>query len=191
MTGVVKIALVAGAIALAALAFHSWYSGNQAEWEQRVARVQEQARMDSIAGAEHRARADSLQLVAEAAEQRAARRDTVIRLIREEIEALPPEPESCKLFTEPRDRLISECELQAAELREGLQAQSESLDALRRAEIRARSRGDSLSAVLADRPQPRPGWVPEVSVGPFAGFCIDGTACAGVGVQLSWSVEIF
>ena len=47
---------------------------------------------------------------------------------------------------------------------------------------------DSLTAVLTDRPLPRPRWLPSVSPGVFAGVCSNGAGCVGVGVTFSWSI---
>lgn len=47
---------------------------------------------------------------------------------------------------------------------------------------------DSLTAVLTDRPLPRPRWVPSMSPGVFAGVCSNGLGCVGFGVTLSWRI---
>ena len=51
---------------------------------------------------------------------------------------------------------------------------------------------DSLTAVLENRPTPRPRlpqWLPTARPGVFMGVCNDGRGCMGIGITLSWSIQ--
>ena len=64
------------------------------------------------------------------------------------------------------------------------------VDSLSVANIRLFIANDSLTAVLEDRPLPRPVWLPEIRLGPQAGICMDGRFCAGIGVSIGWKLPI-
>jgi len=90
-----------------------------------------------------------------------------------------------------RDELIEEQDDQIIDLVAAVAIERSAAAELRLGLSDAISRGDSLDAVLSDRPRPRPSFLPRMSVGPFIGFCADGTSCVGVGLHLSWEVKLF
>jgi len=181
---------VAAALAVALFAFDSCRRSSNAEWEARIERVQEQARRDSAATQKHIERADELEQQVDALQRRVSQRNVAIDGLRTAIEAADVPEEAIPAVT-LRDRLIDELTLQTSDLTVALGVEREASAELRLALAHSISRGDSLGAVLDDRPRPRPGWLPRLSIGPFAGICTDASTCTGIGVQLSWEVKLF
>ena len=80
-----KVVGAAVAIAIALFAYDSFARSQNAEWEERVAKVQEQARLDAEAAIEHLARADSLEEQVDVLQRRVSQRGAVIDGLREAI----------------------------------------------------------------------------------------------------------
>lgn len=186
----IQVVGVVAAIAVALFVLDSCWRSQNAEWEARVERVQEQARQDSAATQEHIARADVLEQQVDVLQRRVSNRDVAIDGLRDAIASAPIPEESIPAVT-LRDELIAEQNAQINDLTVALDIEREAAAELRLALDDSISRGDSLSAVLDDRPRPKPSWLPRISIGPFAGICTDASTCTGVGVQLSWEVKLF
>lgn len=159
-------------------------------YERRVARVQEQkrqaeARVDSLVAEAARAenRADSaVSIIEQEAPEIQTRIDTVRAQTPEELEDHPAIVE--------RDSIIDDLTEQRDD---ALAAYYDQLDAtakLRAALSVSEASGDSLSAVLSDRPGDKPWWVPQLGIGPFVGVCATGTPCSGIGATLSWEIHL-
>lgn len=190
MSPTFKIVGAAAVITVAALTVTKILRSQQAEWENRIAAVTALTERLREEGADARARADSLVgTAAEAAARADAGTVTIGRLRQELLDT--PVPAGCEVVATDRDEIIRFQEVRYEELSNAHKLQLLAYSQLRIAETMAVERGDSLRAVLDDRPIPRPGWLPEMTVGPFVGFCVEGKPCAGVGIQLSWTVEIF
>lgn len=178
----------ATAFAVVAFILHSFVGMRDAAWQARVETVMDIATIEL-------ARADSLltenellQMEADSLANEAAKRDTVIIRM---VEELPTPAPSCEAFTEPRDRVIRFQEVRYGDLQAAYDKRGDAMDLLRRAEIAARGAADSLYAVLDDRPRPLSLLIPEVGVGAFAGVCSTGAPCAGIGFTLQWKVRLF
>ena len=182
------IALLAAGIIVVLLVVDRCGRTDRAEWEQRVAKAQSAhettARRLTRVLRRERHRADSVKAVASALAAQDASTDTLIRTVRAET---PPE-----LNTEPavvqRDSIIDRL-VRSRDRWKGLYEQERDANSRLRRQLRsALADSDSLSSVLEDRPGPEPWWLPEVGVGPFAGWCQNGP-CAGAGITVSWEVQ--
>lgn len=161
-----------------------------AEWEARVETVQRQAAVNLERTVEalreeqeQSQRADS---IAEDVRERAVRVEERIDTVLVET---PPELEDHPAIVQ-RDKIIEEVTDQRDDALRAFEEQKEATAILRTALEESRETVDSLSTVLEDRPSPRPWWVPEVGVGPFAGLCSDGGPCTGLGAHVSWKVSL-
>jgi hypothetical protein len=176
--------LVVGLVVLAvtSLVADRCYSSRASEWEARVVAVQRVAD-------EHRQRAEAAEVEAEKLRSQAA-------AIAEAAEARQPVIDTMIVRLPPaetpgeaqRDTIITELQTQVQTWKSAYQKQLEAGAVLRVALGEMTARGDSLEAVLADRPTKKPWWIPEVVMGPFAGLCSEGRPCAGVGVALGWKI---
>lgn len=164
------------------------YDGRRDAWERRAEAAlalaaERQAVVDSLVHDAEviRARADST--AREAAENE---RVLLARIaeVRERHPAVTPGEIA-------RDSLLSEATAAATRWREAYEAEQAVTARLRLALGQAQARGDSVVAVLEDRPGRRPWFLPRLGIGPAAGVCADGRACVQtVGVQLSWEVRL-
>ncbi len=185
-----NVVIIAVAV-LAVAAVVRIYMGSQyAKWNQRVEEVLEfaegeSARADSaIAEAEKRVEyADSVARVVEA--RAPIIRERIIR-IREE-----PVPEDCEPVVAARDSVINDLLVENGQLQLVVGDQRFAIARYAAANLALGIANDSLVAVLKDRPIPPPRGLPEIRVGPQAGICMDGRACAGVGISLGWKVPLF
>jgi chromosome segregation ATPase len=185
------IAVVALVAVVAVFVIDACHNRSVSEWEQRVARVEEQV-------AHERARAEALKQEAAESAGRAdslavelARRAPEIRERIIEVQIATPD----SLRNEPaivqRDSLIADLRNESDGWREAYEEKSEAYALLAEALRYAESSRDSLLAVLKDRPGERPWYVPSVGVGPFAGVCSNGSTCAGpVAVSLTWRIRL-
>lgn len=158
------------------------YSSARAEWEARVERVQgaaevhlERARAAEAEAQRWRTQAARL---AEAAESAQPAIDSAVA-------ELPPAETPGE---EARDEVIMALRGQVTLWRDAFRAQQEAYASLRIAYDNAIARGDSLDAVLDARPGERLWFLPELTMGAFAGLCSTGQPCVGVGVGLGWRI---
>lgn len=162
-------------------------SVKEGRWQERadsalVFAASESARADSLArravAAERQA-----ELWAEHAQERTNRvRERIIEVERVVV------PDTCLVFTKPRDEIIAQSDDAISAWQEAYQQQLTASALLRTSNGHLRVANDSLTAVLEDRPSPRPRWIPSVGVGVFAGACLTGP-CMGAGLTLSWQVR--
>jgi len=159
------------------------------EWETRAVtaealaevRMEEVQRAKEIAS-EFQIRADSL---AEMAESRAPEiRERIVR-VREET---PDSMENHPAVT-ARDAIIEDLTVESTRWREAFAAEREASASLRVALDAAIERGDSLLAVVEDRPGQRPWYIPRLGLGPSVGVGQTGTY-SGIGVNLSWEIKL-
>jgi hypothetical protein len=187
-TNVVKYALGAVAVVAAVLVVRSWAGQRDAEWQERVERVQATAEAALAFGDSLRVEAAELGVVADSLKIEADRRDTVIVT---KIKELPAPPVDCEPFTLPRDSVIVLQEERYDAISEAFDRERQAAALLRQAEARARTAADSLSSVLDDRPRPLSPLIPKVGLGATAGICTTGQPCVAVGLTLSWEVRLF
>ena len=176
-------------VALAAISFvyGAFYKHAERGWENDVITA-----LDSAAVWESRAEgwkvlADSTTIVADSLKQQSTER---VRVVRERVvEVREVEvPAIARPFVAQRDSIIDEL-LGVVEMQEEVIEEYVTVaEFLRRQSGAFEMRGDSLEAVLLDRPGPRAWWMPKTGVGPFVGFCQSGGICSGVGLTLSWSL---
>lgn len=177
--------IVAVALVAAVVVASRCYGDRLSEWEERarsalaVAEVQK-ARADTLQQEADRLRSQAEELAAEVA-ARAPVTDTLIL-------ELPP-AETPGEFA--RDTIIT----RLVEERDGALAaferQSEAMAKLQQAFDVAVERGDSLAAVLEDRPSERPWWIPRLGLGPAAGYNrTDGPHFDPLTVHLSWEIKL-
>lgn len=182
ITGIVVI------VALVAAGY--WVYSAKQEWEQ-LARsalsesARQSARADSaeVRALSASARADSI--AAEAARIEPIIRERV-RIVRDTV----PVPDECVEVVAQRDSLLDEALANSDRWRSAFVAESLAVVDLRVANSALRLANDTLTAALEARPRPWPKWLPEIRVGPQAGICTDGRACAGVGVSVGWKVPL-
>lgn len=161
------------------------YGRNQSAWEDRVQVVLKDAEL-------LKTQAEVYSRLATEASIRAARIDTVsierVRVVRERVvEVREVEvPAIAHPFVAPRDSIIDELLVAVDEKDEAIAEYISVAEFLRQESGMFEMRGDSLEAVLMERPGPRKWWIPQVGVGPFVGMCQGGGICSGVGVTLSW-----
>jgi hypothetical protein len=161
------------------------YSGRHAEWERRVQVVMNEA--DNLRSRAEVAEAEAEELrsqavaVAEGAEAREPE-------IRERIVHLPPP-------VTPRDTaadaIIADLEENRDEYKLAWELETAAHNLTREALFLEQVRGDSLYIALEERPGQKPWWIPELVVGPQAGFSWpDGKPYLGVGATLGWKIKI-
>lgn len=180
----VAVGLVVGAVAVGA-----WTTAEWREWDRRATAAE--ARSDTLS-----AYADSLVFVADSAIARgdslAFVADTATGrvVVRWREVAAEPAPDTCAPFLAARDSVISDALAAAADWELAYDTLYTAAARLRVAYDTLHIAHDSLRVVLADRPRLRPWWAPKVSVGAFAGVCVDGRPCAGGGVGITVEVPI-
>ncbi len=168
-----------------ALAVDKCYSGRADEWEGRVKVVLAASEDLRSRVVDLQAEAEVLRSQAAASAEEAAAREPIIL---ERIVRLPPAVTPGEV---QRDTII--VELQGLSDKWKLSYQTEVLShALTREALDlAVVRGDSLFAVLQDRPGKKPWFIPELVIGPFVGACVPaGTPCAGLGATLGWKISL-
>lgn len=186
MPSLLKTALAVAALAAAVMAVDGWLDGRATKWELQVASATAVAEAKDREAQAHKARADSLSLVADSLFTVAEdRRPTIIRL-QAAVDSTPAPPSPALAL---RDTLIHELREENSDLRASIAAERSAKAELMLANAALQVRGDSLQDVLNKRPSRRPAWLPSVTVGPFAGICSTGTTCTGAGVHLSWRIS--
>ena len=163
------------------------YRHNRSEWEARVESTLKDAEAWKTQAMVFREMADSAQARAEVVNASATER---VRVVRERVvEVREVEvPAIARPFVAARDSIIDEL-LVAVDQKDEVIAEYVSVtEFLRRESQKFEIRGDSLEAVLVDRPGPRKWWMPQTGVGGFVGMCAGGGVCSGVGLTLSWSL---
>lgn len=185
-----KKVLVGAAVIAAVLAVSGLFvDGKFREWKARAESA------DSIAQ-EYLARAEIAETAARVAAVRAdslagvaVQRELAARA-RLRVARSQPVPEPCDSVVAERDAIADSLLVSIDDLHRSGQLQREAIARLSGALTDARAAVDTLRAVLAAVPSPRPGWVPTVGAGPFLGVCTDGRVCTGVGVSLQWRVKL-
>jgi hypothetical protein len=184
-----KYILGAAAVVVVALGVRSFATKKDAEWQMRVERVQASADAALAIGASLREEALGLREAADSLALEAARRDTVIVTMIEELPAPPPD---CEAFTLPRDSVILEQSRRHGDIMAAFGREREASARLYRAYVESSTAADSLQAVLDDRPRPLSPLIPSVGLGCVAGITVIGrqpdVAC---GLSLSWEVNLF
>ena len=183
------IGLVAG---LAGVIFAgNCYRAQAEEWERqvRVALVQAENLDERARAAEERAEVaeDSAAVLVEALR-------TQEPIIRERIKTVrvetPVELEGHPAIIE-RDQIIDALTVESAGWREAFDLQLRASADLKLANVDLRARGDSLVAVLGDRPKKHPWFIPRLGVGPYAGIDSHGKPSAGpIAIHLAWELKI-
>ena len=179
------------AIVTVIILFDKCRDGRASEWQQRAAVAEARAAVLEGEVREARARSDSLSALAADSAQEANEAEIriVARIDTVRVET-PPELRDHPAIVE-RDAIIDEQQEQIARWRSAYDLQTRALAALQVATDKAVERGDSLAAVLKDRPGDRPWWLPRLGVGPAAGFDMDGRARAlPASVNLSWEISL-
>lgn len=165
------------------------HSVSLAEWETRVERVQEQARHQRERAKQAEAEADSLSEAAgralRAAESAEARIRAQVDTVRAET---PPELREHPAIVQ-RDSLIGGLLDESTRLRRAFDLQRQASARLRAALASEKARGDSLSAVLEDRPGDRPWFLPRLGLGVAAGLDSRGLPNTVAGLTVSWEVR--
>jgi hypothetical protein len=98
-------------------------------------------------------------------------------------------PAIAQPFVAQRDSVIDDLLVALDEKDEVIAEYVSVVEFLQRESASFELRGDSLEAVLEDRPGPKKWWMPEAGVGPFVGMCQGGGICSGVGLTLSWRIS--
>lgn len=170
---------VAVAVALAAVIVSRCYDDRLSEWEERAASALAVAEEQRARVAVLREEADSLRSQAADLAADAAARAPVTDSV---IVTLPP-PRTPAEFQ--RDTVISRLVVERDDFEEAYTLEVAAHAKTREALDVAMLRGDSLVAVLEDRPSERPWFIPRVGIGPGVG--LNGF---DVQVHLSWELKI-
>lgn len=183
------IALLAAGVVVVLLVVDRCGRTDRVEWEQRVAQAQsaheKTAQRLTSALVRERRRADSVEARARALTARDAEIDTLIQRVRVNT---PSELDTVPAVVD-RDTIIDRLVRSRDRWKRMYENEHAANRRLQRHLQEALADSDSLSAVLDDRPGPEPWWLPEVGVGPFAGWCARGP-CAGAGITVSWEISL-
>ena len=183
-----KWAIGAAAVVAAVLILRSFIGAQDAEWQERVERIQAEAAVNLATATRTVARADTLEALVDSLSTAVRYQDTlIIRMV----EQLPAPPPDCEPFTAPRDSVILHMEKRHESITTAFERQREASALLRTAEVQAHRAADSLMAVLDDRPRPVNPLIPKIGLGATVGICTDGRPCVAFGLQLSWEVNLF
>ena len=175
------------AIVVASVAFGFWYDHAAGQWDARVESALGEARAADIRSELYLEQAIDASARAEALAEEAGERVQVVTERVVEIREVMV-PDTCIPLVAPRDSVIDTLFVAVDEWKEAYETEVSGAALLRLGLQEQTTRGDSLVAVLQDRPGPRKWWVPGVGVGAFTGFC-SGETCSGVGVTLSWRIR--
>ena len=190
MTNRVKTIALAVVAVVALSSVGRCYSGQRAEWEQRIASVEafadfkeEVAREAEVLATTYQNRADSLAVAIE----------NTAPIIRDRIVTVRGNtPED--LLDHPviivRDSIIDDLLDESADWKSAFDTERQAAVQLRVALKAMRVSRDSLRTVLDARPGQRPWWIPRFGVGVAAG--LDGTLAPRtiVGMTLSWELSL-
>ena len=166
------------------------YSGQRAEWEQRIASVeafadaqQEVAREAEELATTYENRADSLAVALGNTAPEIRDRIVMVR------DSTPEDLRGHPAIVE-RDSIIGELLVESAGWKSAFESQRQATAQLRVALKATRAARDSLRTVLDARPGQRPWWIPRLGVGVAAGFDATGRPNTIVGATLSWEVSL-
>lgn len=184
MTRWFRDALIVGVAVAAALTIVSrCYDARESEWESRVRAVSAVARENLTRAREAEAEADSLRSqaaeIAAEAEARVPVTDSIL------VTLPPPVTPAERQRDVVIERLMNERDL----FREALALERDASAKLQSALDLALERGDSLRAVLDDRPSNRPWWIPRLGVGPALGTH-EGLHVDPITVHVTWEVRL-
>lgn len=176
-------------VATAGSIFDAILTNKDAEWQARVDRVLEDAEAGELVRDSALAYADSMGAWADSVVAQADARAPVIRERVHYIRDSIPVPDTCWAAVAPRDSIIDVLQTENDRLRIAFTAERTAAQTLRGSLIAADATIDSLVSVLRARPRARP-WLPELRIGPQAGIGFDGTAHAGVGINIGWKIPL-
>lgn len=184
-----KAALPLIVAVLVAVVFGYCYRQSRSEWERRAADAV--TRADSL---QKRVRVltDSARLFenrADTLSSKAAKADTIIRQRIVRVRAETPDSLAHVPAVVERDAIIDSLQIEVSDLRSAFESEKEANARLHMALDRATERGDTLAAVLKDRPKPPPWFIPKIVLGPSAGLQTTGKPYTGVGVTLGWEIH--
>ena len=174
------------ALVVLSVGYTLFYRHNRSEWESRVEAALTDAKAWEAQAAVFEKLAGEAEARAEAVNTQATERVRVVRERVVEIREVEV-PSIAQPFVAVRDSIINELLVVVDEKDEVIAEYVSVVDFLRKQSRKFEIRGDSLEAVLIDRPGPRKWWMPQLGAGPFVGMCQGGT-CSGVGLTLSWSL---
>ena len=184
-----RIALILAVALVVAVGGSLYFRSRETAWEARAAAALKAAQQQQFRADTLKARADSLSKAAAQSAVVAAKTDTLIQTKIRTIRATPV-PVPCQPVVAQRDSIIDELIVSRDHWRDAYRTEVRAFDQQKRAAAVLQARGDSLAAVLKDRPHPRPAWLPRLVFGPEAGVRTDGTTYTGFGVTLGWSVPL-
>ena len=163
-----------------------WYRHNLNQWEEKVQVTLKDAEA-------WKAQAEVYEALAASATSRAAQIDTItierVRVVRERVVEVREVrvPAIAQPFVAVRDSIIDELLVIVDKKDEVIAEYVTAAEFLRQQVGLMTMRGDSLVAVLDDRPSSRKWWIPQAGAGGFVGLCSGGGICSGVGLTFSWS----
>jgi hypothetical protein len=182
---------VSAAVVAVVLGMRACDARRVAEWRHRVG--VETARADSLlslAEQEYQ-RAEEGAIQAERLALHAARNDTIVRERVRVVRDTVVIPDTCFVYVAQRDSLIDDLLGITDTLTLAFAEQKRAYVVLQGAYRSTQTAADSLRNVLEDYPSPLPWFVPSLEAGVFAGICLDGQPCTGVGVGLTWKLPLF
>ncbi len=172
-------------LVVASVGYGLLHGRTTSKWETRVEVALTEARVQKARAETFAELADSALAEIETAKGVTTERVRVVRERVVEIREVEV-PAIAQPFVAARDSVIDELLVAFDEVDEILTGYVTVVEFLRQESWAYQVRGDSLEAVLVDRPRPRRWWVPQVGVGGFTGVCDTGGLCKGVGLTLSW-----
>lgn len=175
--------LVAVAV-LAVVVTDRCYSSRLSEWEERAESALAVAEQQKARVAALESEADSLRSQAAAIAEDAAARAPVTDTL---IEELPPAETPGE---EARDEVIERLVVERDGFKAAYDAQLRASAKLREALDVAVERGDSLAAVLEDRPSKRPWYIPRLGIGPGVGYNGSGPHVDPLQIHLTWEIKV-
>lgn len=182
--------LVVAAAALVALLLWDGHRGReQSAWEAEIAAEAERTSADRerVAAEARLARLDRERAEAAeaAADSLASLRPRVVERIR--VDTVPRE---VVRYTAPRDTLIGILTAEVDTLRYALRMRTQEADRLRSSVAVLDATVSRLERVIADRPKPRPAWMPMIVVGAAAGVDSSLRPFAGPAVTVGWQLKL-
>jgi hypothetical protein len=180
----IVVALVA--VVALSIGYTVLYRHSRGEWEARVESALESAEAWEAQASVFETLADSANAHADSVQTVATER---VRVVRERVvEVREVEvPAIAQPFVAQRDSIIDELLVAVDEKDEAIEEYVTAAEFLRKQVNLFEMRGDSLVAVLEDRPGPRKWWIPQAGAGGFVGACTGGGICSGFGLTFSWS----
>lgn len=184
-----EIVVAVAAVLLTFIVMDRCHDSAVSEWESRVERVEERARYQRERAEEAKAQADSLSEAADEALSVAEASEERIRVRIDTIRAETPDSLREHPAIVRRDSIIDAQSEVITQVRRSFELERQASASLRVALSNAMERGDSLQAVLDDRPSDRPWWLPRLGAGVAAGLDQQGRPNTVAGVTLSWEID--